>query len=151
MRRIVLAGLFAMMLCGSAEAGPLRRNPTEGPRFPRVRNAVRLVIAPYPYTNPNVPANGIFRPLADGTPSVASLVLAVLAFAGSDVFTPLSWGIPPALRTARVVLFGSPAIGPPRDTLIWIGSPFALWATHKIRERRGIDPTGGEVIWRLRR
>lgn len=151
MRRLLLAGLFAMMLCGSAEAGPLRRGASDGPRFPRIRNAVRLLVVPYPYSQPGVPANGSFRPIADGTPSVGSTVLAVLAFAGSDVFTPLSWGVPPALRTARVVLFGSPAVGPPRDTLIWIASPFALWGTHKIRERRGLDPTGGEVLFRLRR
>lgn len=151
MRRFLLTGLFAMMVCGSAEAGPLRRGLSDGPRFPRVRNVVRVVVVPYPYTNPSIPANGHFRPIADGTPSVASAVLAVLAFAGSDVFTPLSWGVPPALRTARVVLFGSPAVGPPRDTLIWIGSPFALRVTHMLRERRGLDPTGGEVLWRLRR
>ncbi len=151
MRRLLLAGLFAMMLGGSAEAGPLRRAPNDGPRFPRVRNAVRLIVVPYPYTQPGVPAGSAFRPLTDGTTSLASVTLSILAFAGSDVFTPLSWGVPPALRTARVVLFGSPAVGPPRDTLIWIGSPFALRVTHMLRERRGLDPTGGEVLFRLRR
>jgi hypothetical protein len=149
---MIVAGLLALLVSQTADAGPLRRNASSGePRFPRVRRVVQLIVVPYPYTNPNVPSNGSFRPGLDGGTSVASIALTILAFAGSDVFTPLSWGLPPALRTARVVLFGSPAVGPPRDTLIWIGSPFALWAAHKIRERRGIDPTGGQVLIGFRR
>ena len=151
MRRFLLAGLFALMLCGSADAGPLRRGPSEGPRFPRVRNAVRLVLVPYPYTVPGVPAGTPHRPFVDAAPTLASAAFAALIFVESDALNALGWGIPPALRFARVVLFGSPAVGPPRDTLIWIGSPTALRVTHSLRERRGLDPTGGEVLWRLRR
>jgi hypothetical protein len=106
-----------------------------------------MAVVPYPYNTPGVPVGAPYRPLADVVPQPVSLALTVLAFTGSDVFTPLSWGVPPALRTARVVLFGSPAVGPPRDTLIWIASPFALRVTHRLRERNGLDPTGGQVLW----
>jgi hypothetical protein len=151
MRRLFTVGLFTLMLCGTAEAGPLRRGSSEGPRFPRVRNAARFVLVPYPYTNPNVPTGSPHRPLVDAAPAFASAASVALRLVESNALNAVGWGVPPTLRAIRVVLFGSPAVGAPRDTLIWIASPSALRVTHWLRERRGIDPTGGEVLWRLRR
>lgn len=147
MRRILLAALFAVMLCSSVQAGPLRRgSDCDGPRFPRVRAAVRFVFVPYPYNTPGVPVGSPHRPLADVAPTLSSIAFVALRFVESDTLNFIGWGVPPTLRAGRVLLFGSPAVGPPRDTLIWIASPFALRATHWLRERRGLNPYGGDVL-----
>jgi hypothetical protein len=101
-------------------------------RFPRLYKFLELASEPGILTSP-MPYPGYQptpHPLLDSAPQFANIAFLALYGLNNPVVNWIGSGIPPLLRTVRVILYGPPAgINAMRgNTLLWIASPFAAKA-----------------------
>jgi len=117
------------------------RSPTPFAQYPRIERALQSYIDPFAAWERNRTEHGPYseQPILDAAPVIGKSVLLVLVFLGSPTLIPVGLTIPIAIRASRVILWGSPVYGPPRDTAIWIAAPSVLRLRNHIRDRRGAN------------
>jgi hypothetical protein len=112
-------------------------------QYPRVERALQFVADPWAARARNrgqsVPYSD--HPFIDAAPNIVNLASIALLFRSTPTLIGLAFAVPPAIRAARVVLYGSPVEGR-RDTLLWIVEPTILHVRDRMRDRRG----GGQAI-----
>ncbi len=136
-----LALLVVVLAAGPAAAQPLiypgADAESSGARFPRVRRGLQVITDPTLLLSPSSRfASGespTRYPVLDAAPNVVNLASIGTLTATSVTANALAFGLPPALRLARVALVGPPDVAHNRrETLLWVAEPTLLM----IRQRR---------------
>ncbi|WP_020472707.1 hypothetical protein [Zavarzinella formosa] len=107
-------------------------------RHPRLQQSLQILADPSAYFFG--PTEGVEfptrHPFIDAAPNIVNIASIGLFFGGGPALVALAFALPPAIRAARVVIYGSPVAGPPKDTLLWIAEPSLLRLRNRIRDRR---------------
>jgi len=83
------------------------------------------------------PPLGSGQPLYAGLPRAVSWTLTVFTYLGVP-YSPIGIAVPRAIRTAHVLLNGSPYPDRPVQTVYWIAFTLAAQFTDRVRERGGL-------------
>lgn len=92
------------------------------------------------------PPLGSGQPLYAGLPRIVSWTLTVFTYLGVP-YSPIGIAVPRAIRTAHVLLNGTPYPGRPVQTVYWIAFPLAAQFTDRVRERGGLFGRRGRGGW----
>lgn len=165
MRATITAGLIVLAIAGDARAGPFGRWRSTQPAEPVFVYQPADAVLPAPVVYPatftpaqDVPfpilaafalasgpswAPGAPPPLGSGEglfpalPKAVNWTMTVFAYLGAP-YSPIGIAVPRALRSAHVVLNGSPYAGRPVQTVYWVAFPLAAQVTDQVRGGGGL-------------
>lgn len=116
-------------------------------RYPRARRALQVVADPTLLLSPDSRFSSgqppTDYPLFDAAPNISNLVFLALFARNTVLVNSLAFGLPPAIRLARVLIIGPPEVARDRnETLLWIAEPTLLMIRHRREAKRAAEANG---------